>query len=425
EGEATAEAGDDPHAELIAAADPAAGETVFRKCQACHRLEEGQNLVGPYLYGVVGREIASVEGFGYSDALASKEGAWEFDSLFDFLHDPQGWAPGTIMGFAGLEDDQDKADVIAYMNEQSDAPVELGGAAAADGGEAPDAAEEPAAEEDTAAEEPAAEEDAAAAPAAEGEAAAAAEDAEAKLDAAAEGGDGDDERYSEQQSGTDELEPGFEAESDEAAADGAAAEGEAAAAPEPGSAAPAEPEEIVDPEVETSAEVEANPTTALTEILDEERVDPLPEAEGETAAAEGDEGDDQFAALLASADPAAGEQVYRQCQACHRLEDGQNLIGPHLYGIVGRGIASVESYSYSPALAGKEGRWEPETLDTFLADPLGWAPGTKMGYAGLDDPQGRADLIAYLNQASDEPMQFGAVEDPDGTAAARPPADAE
>lgn len=101
-------------AALLAEADPGKGEAVFRKCSACHRLD-GTDAVGPHLNGVVGRDIASVGGFGYSGALESKEGGWEPEALSAFLEDPQGWAPGTIMGFAGLGKPQDRANVIAYL----------------------------------------------------------------------------------------------------------------------------------------------------------------------------------------------------------------------------------------------------------------------------------------------------------------------
>jgi cytochrome c len=101
-------------AALMTAADPAAGEAVFKKCQSCHKLD-GSDGVGPHLDGVVGRDIGSVGGFGYSDALTALEGAWEPENLFGFIGDPKEFAPGTKMSFAGLPKDEDRANVIAYL----------------------------------------------------------------------------------------------------------------------------------------------------------------------------------------------------------------------------------------------------------------------------------------------------------------------
>ena len=103
-----------------------------------------------------------------------------------------------------------------------------------------------------------------------------------------------------------------------------------------------------------------------------------------------------FEEVFASAEASAGERLFRQCGSCHRLEDGANATGPHLWSVVGRGIAGVGDYAYSDALAGIDGDWTPENLNGFLEDPSGWAPGTKMTYNGMDDVEERANLIAYL-----------------------------
>lgn len=100
---------------LMASADVEKGAKVFKKCSACHKLEAGENATGPYLFGVVGRDIGAANGFGYSSALAGHGGKWDHESLFGFLENPKGWAPGTSMGFAGLKSPGDRADVIAYM----------------------------------------------------------------------------------------------------------------------------------------------------------------------------------------------------------------------------------------------------------------------------------------------------------------------
>ena len=94
-------------------ADAAAGEKDAKKCGACHSFQEsGTAKIGPPLWGVVGRDIASVEGFSYSDALAGKEGAWDYQNLYAFLAVPREWAAGTKMAFAGLKKPEERADVI-------------------------------------------------------------------------------------------------------------------------------------------------------------------------------------------------------------------------------------------------------------------------------------------------------------------------
>lgn len=104
-------------AEVMAAASVDDGAKVFRKCSACHKLEQGANAAGPYLYGVVGRDIGSAQGYGgYSDTLASMDGAWTPEELSAFLEKPSDYAPGTTMGFAGLKKVEDRADVIAYLD---------------------------------------------------------------------------------------------------------------------------------------------------------------------------------------------------------------------------------------------------------------------------------------------------------------------
>ncbi|SFK00733.1 c-type cytochrome [Celeribacter neptunius] len=101
------------------AGDPAKGEKVFRKCMACHAVGEGaQNKVGPVLNGVVGRAIASVSDFTYSDAmheLAAQDGVWTPEELAQFLAKPRDFVKGTKMSFAGLRKEEERADVIAYL----------------------------------------------------------------------------------------------------------------------------------------------------------------------------------------------------------------------------------------------------------------------------------------------------------------------
>ncbi len=102
-------------ATLYAAADAAAGEKVFAKCKACHKVD-GENAVGPHLNGVVDRAKASVGDFGYSEALLAMAGdVWSPENLNGYLEDPKAYAPGNKMSFAGLPKVEDRANVIAYL----------------------------------------------------------------------------------------------------------------------------------------------------------------------------------------------------------------------------------------------------------------------------------------------------------------------
>lgn len=113
--EAAASEGESALAAMVASADVEAGKKTFRRCAACHALEEGKNKVGPSLYGVVGRDIASADGFSYSDALKGLDGEWTADKLSEWLENPRGFAPGNRMGFPGLKDEGDRANVIGYL----------------------------------------------------------------------------------------------------------------------------------------------------------------------------------------------------------------------------------------------------------------------------------------------------------------------
>lgn len=104
-----------PFEERMAAASVENGAKVFRKCTACHKVEQGVNATGPYLYGVVDRAIDAAEGFEYSGALEEVADVWTAENLYYFLEKPSSWAPGTTMGFAGLNKSEDRADVIAYL----------------------------------------------------------------------------------------------------------------------------------------------------------------------------------------------------------------------------------------------------------------------------------------------------------------------
>jgi len=99
---------------------------------------------------------------------------------------------------------------------------------------------------------------------------------------------------------------------------------------------------------------------------------------------------------LAEGDPAAGERVWRQCQACHVLDAEQNRVGPHLVGIFGREAGAVDGFNYSPQLAGSGIVWDDDTIAAYLADPRGYIPGNRMAFAGLRQEQQILDVIAYM-----------------------------
>lgn len=103
-----------------------------------------------------------------------------------------------------------------------------------------------------------------------------------------------------------------------------------------------------------------------------------------------------FAALVAEGDAEKGAKVFSKCKACHKLEDGANATGPHLYGVVGRPVASVDGFGYSGAMSELGGAWTPEHLNEFLTKPKDLVPGTKMSFAGLKKIADRANLVAYL-----------------------------
>lgn len=112
--------------ELLATASADSGASVAKKCAACHNFEEGKGAkIGPDLWGVVGRDIASMPDFSYSSALSEKEGAWDYEKLNSFITSPRDWAPGTKMTFAGLRKGEDRADVIMYLRSLSDSPAPL------------------------------------------------------------------------------------------------------------------------------------------------------------------------------------------------------------------------------------------------------------------------------------------------------------
>jgi cytochrome c2 len=329
-------------ATLFASADASSGERVFNQCRACHALEDGKNGVGPHLYDVVARDVGSVEGFNYSGALSEVNDVWTAEELYAFLENPAGYAPGTSMGYSGLSDPEDRVNLIAYLDE-SDGETDIEIAAAETEAPAEDAAADEGAAEDGATE-----------------------------DAAADEGAADD--------GMTEESDAEDATSEEGSAEDAAADEGAA---EEGSAE------------ETAAEDGAADEGSAEETAAEEGA----AEDGTTEDAAADAGQSEFATMVASADADAGQQIYRQCQACHQIENERNGVGPHLVGVVGREIASVDGFNYSDALAGLDGAWTLDELSAWIENPREYAPGNRMGYQGLSDEQDRANLMAYLQSA--------------------------
>ena len=124
--QAAAPAAPEPIAELLAAADVEAGKKIFKKCAACHSADKGgANKVGPALYGIVGNDIAAIDGFSYSGALTELPGEWTYDALNHFLWKPKSFVKGTKMAFAGLRKASDRAAMIAYLRAQDDTPEPL------------------------------------------------------------------------------------------------------------------------------------------------------------------------------------------------------------------------------------------------------------------------------------------------------------
>lgn len=115
----------------------------------------------------------------------------------------------------------------------------------------------------------------------------------------------------------------------------------------------------------------------------------------EVAEAEPEEEID-FGALMAAADIEKGEKVFGKCRSCHKLEDGVNGTGPHLYSVVDRDVGAVGEFRYSNAMAEFGGVWDVDQLNGFLESPKDWVSGTKMVFGGLKKPEDRANLIAYL-----------------------------
>ena len=116
----------EPIEKLLQTASVEKGQAAAKKCQACHTFAKGdKNGVGPNLYGIAGDHKGEGRGFNFSAAMKGKCGTWTSDDLNAFITNPKGFIPGTAMGFAGIQKDSERADVIAYLRTLADSPVPL------------------------------------------------------------------------------------------------------------------------------------------------------------------------------------------------------------------------------------------------------------------------------------------------------------
>jgi len=108
--------------------------------------------------------------------------------------------------------------------------------------------------------------------------------------------------------------------------------------------------------------------------------------------------------MLAAADTAAGQKVFKKCKACHSTDKGgKNRVGPNLWDTIGKAKATGDGFKYSAALKGLGGNWSYQDLDAFLISPKAFAKGTKMSFKGLGKAKDRAAIIVYLRSLSDQP----------------------
>ncbi len=258
---------------LLAKADAKKGEQDAKVCETCHNFKQGAGAkIGPDLWDVVGRPVATFPGFAYSDSIKKIGGDWTYEKLNTWITDPKAMAAGTKMTFPGEKDPHKRADILAFLQTLSNKPVPF---------------PKPSAAQTAAATAPAA------APAAV----------------------------------------------------------EAAPAPKPA--------------------------------------------------------EDALPALLAHADAAKGKHDAAICEACHNFEKGQGpKIGPDLWGVVGRKIASNPGFAYSDSIKKIGGDWTYEELNKWITDPKALASGTKMIFPGEASAKKRADILAFLQTLADKPVPF-------------------
>lgn len=161
----------------------------------------------------------------------------------------------------------------------------------------------------------------------------------------------------------------------------------------------------VEGEAAEEASVEEGEGQAAEAEAEAEAEEPGSEAAGEEAAAA--EGNEELLAMIADADPAAGENLSRRCAACHTFDEGgPNRVGPNLWDVLGKPVAHLEGFNFSGAaqeLHDEGVTWSYDNVDAFLENPRGWMPGTRMVFPGLRSPEDRAALIAFMRTKSENP----------------------
>ena len=420
-----------PVADQLAAADLAAGEKVWLKCKACHRLD-GKNGVGPALNGIFGRTTGSVEGYKYSDANKNANVTWTPEVMNDYLSNPKTYMPGNKMTFVGLPVEADRINLMAWLMANGGSE----GAAAA-----------PAAEAAAPAPEAAAPVAAAAAPAAEAAAPAAAAASSAlanpvgtpggpslverlaSADVAAGGVVFEQCAACHKLDGTNAVGPYLNGVLGRgtAQAEGYAYSDANKAANQTWTASTiykylVSPQEVLpgtamtftglpneQDRINVIAWLLSNGGVAETDVQSAQDALALGAAQAAAAgsapaaaapaaaepAAAADGAVAPIAERLLTADLEAGAKVWLKCKACHRV-DGKNGVGPALNGIIGRTTGTVPEYKYSDANKNANVTWTVEQLDVYLADPKAFMPGNKMTFVGLPKPEDRANVIAWL-----------------------------
>jgi cytochrome c len=345
----------EPIAPLLAKADPAKGQQIAAKCQACHDFSKGgPNKIGPDLWGIVDSKPAEVPGYNFSDAMKAREDKpWTYEALNEFLTAPRSFVHGTKMTFAGLSKIEDRADVIAWLRTLSDNPVPL-----------PSAADIAAAEK-----------------AYQDAKAAAAKPAASAAPAAGTTGTASTATAAQPAANTGAAASG--ASTSGASTSGAATSGSA-----------------------TTGAAAATTATAGTASTGTATAGAATSGGATGGTATAGSGVPPIAERLKTADVNKGAEISKKCLVCHSFtKGGGNKIGPNLWGIVGSKPAEVPDYSFSDAMKAREDKpWTYEALDEYLISPRKDVPGTKMTFAGLSKPQDRADLIAWLRQQSDSPL---------------------
>ena len=111
---------------LLQKASAESGQAAFKRCTTCHTPDKGgRNMTGPNLWGIIGRQKGGADDYNYSAAMKSKGGEWTYEELANFIHDPRGYIPGNKMAFAGIKDEAEIADLLAYLRTLSDNPPPL------------------------------------------------------------------------------------------------------------------------------------------------------------------------------------------------------------------------------------------------------------------------------------------------------------